>query len=402
MSGLIFQEESLLTNNIFKYEQRLSSSSAKFLEGSAILTTYYNLHENSVTVDRGTRDIEELFGRHSPLRFSRIENFPLYGFGAANPQNNDEAQIEDISVEGECLILPSTIVPHPNDFFRLNHLKMKALFQVVEINYDAMKVEGYYRLRYRLHSTSTETDEWLKAQTIGDYKCELKALGTDLNPIISADDYVRRTQIEKMVSGMIDSYRSMFYNKRHNCFLYHDTNTNERWFDTCSNEFIAKHSIINVPNSTSVIMLHSKLTDSSFPSRYERSVYRWIENDAPLRGLRRFGWAILPSANFRDSSFARWNENDIRVVVPINEEVDNSFPAMLFDHEQIDFFSDNMSVGTNEYDNLLKLFIHGKLDSIQQISLNLANSLSFGLKDIDNFFMTPIIIYIIRKVLSYN
>ena len=128
MSGqLIFNEESLINGNIFKFEQRLQSHVNKYIENGGILTEYYSQREDATTVDRGTRDIDQLFGNKSPLRFNRIENLPLYGFGQANPDNTDEQQIEDINVEGDCIILPSTIVPKPMDFFRINHLKMNAM-----------------------------------------------------------------------------------------------------------------------------------------------------------------------------------------------------------------------------------------------------------------------------------
>ena len=144
---LIFNEENMINGNIFKFEQRLQSHVNKYVENGAILTTYFSQREDATTVDRGTQDIDQLFGKQSPLRFNKILNFPLYGFGKANPDNSDELQIEDINVEGDCVILPSTIVPKPMDFFMVNHLKMKGIFQVVSIQYDSMKVEGYYIIK---------------------------------------------------------------------------------------------------------------------------------------------------------------------------------------------------------------------------------------------------------------
>ena len=130
MSNLIFDESTMLDGNIFKFEERLHSQVNKYIENGAILTTYFSQDENSSTVDRGLKDIDSLFGKNSPLRYSEINNFPLYGFGQSNPNNSDEQQIEDINVEGECIILPTTIVPKPMDFFIVKHLKMLALLYI--------------------------------------------------------------------------------------------------------------------------------------------------------------------------------------------------------------------------------------------------------------------------------
>lgn len=405
MATLVFNEEAFLTNNIGKFESRIKSQVSKYIENGAILTTYYHIYDNEVTVDRGLRDIAEIFGRESPLLFNRVDNFPLYGFGATNPQNTEEQQVEDINVDGECILLPSTIVPNPNDFFTVNHLKMLAIFQVAEVSFDAMKVEGYYKIRYRLFSTSPGTMEELERQVIARYRCQLDALGTDLNPIIAVDDAMRRDQITKIVSGMIDDYRALFYSDRHNCFLCR-SHTGDRWFDHCGNEFIAKHSLMNVPNSNNVIMLQHKLIDAQFPQRYQRSVYRWVEDDAPIRGLQNFFFDLEYAHRYRGSSFYRWSEFNVKVIQPVQGDdhlIDQGKRLSVFNSEQVNFFADTSNtIGLNEYDNLIKLYVSGKLTSTDQISLNVGNVLSGGISDTDNYFLTPIIIFIIRKVLSFN
>lgn len=402
--GLIFNEESMLSGNVFKFEQRLQSQVNKYLDdgNGPILTTYYNLRENATTVDRGLQDIEKLFGNKSPLRFNRIENFPIFGFNQAAPINNDEQQVEDITVEGDAIIQPSTIVPHPNDFFTVNHLRMRAVFQVVEVTYDAMRINGYYRIRYRLQSTSQETVENLEKQTVARYHCKLDAVGTDLNPIISEDDYAYRSKIEKVLNGMIDDYRAMFYNKRHNCFLC--SSGEGRLFDLCGNEFIAKHSLMNKPNSTDIIMLHHKLDDSMLSVRYRSSVYRWIEDGAPAAEVRYFSMDSLPSSNYLDSTFYRWSEFDIGVLVPAPVEFDGHDQfTPVFNIDQVEFFSGNPTeYGANDYDNLIKMYVTAQLTSVSQIPLSIGNTMRNQISDLTSFIQTPIVIYIIRSVLGFN
>ena len=217
--GFVFDEQTFLDQNLFKFESRLKSSTSRFIAEGAVLTTYFNLAENRTTVDRGLQTIDQLFGKNSPLRFNKVKNFPLYSFAQMNPTNDDSAQVEDIGADGECVLLPCTVVPHQNDFFILNHLKMKALFRVTEVQFDSMKVNGYYKIKYHLYSNSDETIAQLEKQTVNTYNTDLNAIGTEVNPIIKEDDFVLRSKIRQLVVKMIESYKALFYNSRHNCFL---------------------------------------------------------------------------------------------------------------------------------------------------------------------------------------
>ena len=408
MSGLIFDEESLLTNNIFKYEQRLQSHTNKYIENGAMLTTYYNIRESATTVDRCIRDIEQLFGHKSPLRFNKILNFPVYGFGQAAPTNTDEVGVEDINVDGECVILPSTIVPNPNDFFIINHLKMKGIFQVVDVQYDTMKAEGFYKIRYRLHSTSSETLENLEKQSVENYRTDLDAVGSNINPVIKEEDFVKKRQVQQMVNKMIQSYKAMFYNERHNCFLFnHDvvTGTGERWFDMCGNEFIAKHSLMNPSNSNKIIMLHDKLRDQHLPIYYNNSIYNWIELGAPKRLLQKFHFMLSHGDHYRDSSFFRWSDGDIEVMQPLalHQVGINNQHLSFFDDTQIEAFEDINRTPSSDHEKLIYKYINnGQSLSIDDVSLYTADSLLSSIQHLDVFLYTPIIIYIIRQILRMN
>ena len=413
MSSLIFNEESMLTNNLYKYEERLKSHVSKYLsEAGALLTTYYSIWENATTVDRGIQDIEKLFGQKSPLRFNKIKNFPLYGFGQANPANTDEIGIEDINVEGDCVVLPSTIVPNPNDFFTINHLTDKGIrgvFQIVEVQYDSMKIEGYYKVRYRLISTSEDTMNNLENKVIQILHTDLNAVGSNLNPIIKEDDFIRRTQIQQMVNQMIQSYRSMFYNERHNCFLINDQEIGGRLFDMCGNEFIAKHSLMNPVNSNKVIILHNKLRDERSPLYYNHSIYNWLELGAPRRLMKKFHFKLVYSDVYPDSSFVRWADGDIQIIQPqtiqrntINTWDHDTRENSYFDAKQFDALDGDVEP-TSEFEKLIWKFTNKQNSlSIQDVSLYTADTLLSLYHNIDVFLYTPIIIFIIRKILRMN
>lgn len=403
---LIFDEEAAINGNIYKFDQRMNTQMNKFIgeSGAPILVTYFPQDEESTTVDRGLRDIEQLFGKKSPLRYYQVINVPLYDFGPANAENTDEQQIEDINVNGECIMLPCTISPKPMDFFIINHLKMKAIFEVTSVQYDTMKVEGFYRLTYRLHSTSQETIDNMKKQVTEKYHTDLNAIGTNKNPIIREKDYVKMRQIEQMVAKMISSYRALFYNSRHNCFLYHDQDLGMDIFDMCGNEFMAKHSIMNNPNSADVIMLHDKLEDRQLSLYYNNSIYSWLEIGAPARLLRKFFYLLGSSNGYLYSSFYMWND-EVLIIQPIGtyQAGINAQKYSFFDDTQFNALMDKSTEPSSEYEKLIWKYIHnGTGLTIDDVSLYMADTLISSIRHKDIFFYIPICIYIIRKILRMN
>lgn len=404
--GLIFDEKSLLDGNIFQYEQRLRSQANRFI-GHALLVSYYSIRQDATTVDRGLQTIDQLFGKKSPLRFNKIRNFPVYEFPMLEPQNVDDLTVEDISIEGECTILPSTIVPQPDDFFIIQHLKMRHIFQVTAVRFDSMREEGYYKITYRLQGTSQENMNNLEKQTVEEFFTELDAIGTDRNPVIRKDDFVLRGQVNQMIAKMIQGYKAMFYNERHNCFLFNnqDTHIRARWFDTCGNEFMAKHSLMNIHNDSKVVILNEKLIDVNFPIYYNNSIYNWIELGAPLRLLQKFHFMTSDSETYRDSSFARWGDGDIQVMQPLNiQQVGrNNQELSMFSPEQFSALMNPDAVIPCEFEKLLHKFIHkGQSLNLNDISLYTGDSLLNSIRNVDVYLFTPIVIYILRFILNLN
>lgn len=394
----IYDQKTLADGNVFKFEQRLKTQLNRYIDNGGLLTNYFSQDENSSTVDRGMKSIDELFGKDSPLRFNMISDLPVYGFNSANPDNTDEQQIEDFNINGEVIILPSTIVPKPMDFFIIKHLKMDAIFEVTNVVYDSMKIDGFYKVSYRLHSTSRETIEKLMKQVENKYYTDLNAVGTTLNPIIQEDDFVLRGKIQNMVSTMISAYRALFYNSRHNCFIF---DQGIKYFDMCANEFIAKHSLMNIPNDYNVIVLNDKLNMGNLPLHYNNSIYSWIELGAPLRLLQKFPYIEQHSDIYPYSSFAKWND-DVMVMIPISliEKHPNEIKTIFDDQQFTAFMGDKEPY--SEYEKLVWKFIHCTNLTIHDISLTLADALISSINHRDVYFYTPILVYIIRHILELN
>ena len=226
-----------------------------------------------------------------------------------------------------------------------------------------------------------------------------------MNPIIKEDDWSYRNKILQMTYQMMMSYRGLFYSERHNCFLYHDPETGLDWFDSCGNEFIAKHGLMNPPNSMNVIVLHDKLQDSQFQLYYNNSIYKWIELDAPNRFIQKFYFRLKQAIFYPYSSFCAWNDKNVQIIIPMskNEIGINNRDLSLFDDEQLNsFLNTKIKPNASEFDLLIWKYINQDKLFLNDISLYLSDTLLDSNKCFDTFFYTPIVIYIIKKILKMN
>lgn len=400
MAQLVFDEKTMYDGNMWKFEKRLHSPLNRYIEKGAVLVRYFSQDANSSTVDRGIQDIEHLFGTDAALRYNLISDFPLYGFGGTNSEDDSNENYEDFNVEGDAIILPSTIIPKPYDFFVIQSLRQIGIFRVASISADSMRVEGFYKIHYKLQSTSREVLQKLESQVINRYNTDLMAMGTNVNPIVSEKDSVYKTKVERMVAEMIDAYKATFYNSRHNCFLYFDPVRRMNVFDLCGNEFMAKHSLMNTPNSTSVVCLHDKLYDTGMNRKYMNSVYHWIEIDAPIHMLQKFDYSLISSNGYPFSSFTQWREETL-VINPLNPgDVNSSIQTESFFPKEIYNSLASNLVPTNPYEKLLWKYVHHDIINLTDAELNTAEALLTGSTHRDMWLYTPIIIFILRKILS--
>jgi hypothetical protein len=108
---------------------------------------------------------------------------------------------------------------------------------------------------------------------------------------------------------------------------------------------------------------------------------------------------------YPDSSFARWSEKDIRILIPVDSlnNTSQSYWKSYFDEDQFNSLTNSTREPTSEYEKLIWKYIHksGKI-SIQDVSLYTMDALLSSIKHQDIFLYTPIIIYIIRRILRMN
>lgn len=395
MASLI-NEPNFINNNVYKYENILKSQLTRFIDRSPTFVTYYHINNDDSTVDAGYQDIESLIGPRSPLRFQKIKNFPIYGIEGIVPQLQDQDQGLDMNFDSEAIILPNTIKPFPNDFFTLDTLNDSYIFRVTSIDIDSIRPDNYYKIQYKLEHINSERTEILKNKVVDNFTCVLENIGTENNCLIEDEAFRQLTELEIMFENICDMYISVFYNERYNTFLYQDKN-GIKIYDPLQIEFINKHNLFNRSNRYRTLALINEVNDSKTKLKYERSIYRYFEKmDNKL--LTNFKYELYPSIYKQETSFARYYDNSVYIVdIPITstsktarELLSSEFVQIMLKNEETD----------NIYVEFFRKYIHGELKSIYDIDLNLSEQMLYMEPNEELFFMTPILLYIIRIIID--
>lgn len=425
MGQLIYDEQSLVDSQMYKYDMFLHNRINKYTGSGRTLVTYYNINDHDTTDSLGTETVYQILGNDSPLRFDKIENMILIGF---TPMSPEEAQasttnVRNYNISGEAYIIPGTIMPKENDMFIVKHINMNHLFRVTQVSQDGLNTDGSYKISYSLFSTNPAEIAFVEKQTIGKYMTDLQTIGgEDLTPVIGIEDYELRSRLIRMVDDMVENYIARYYDKIHNCFLLHLNG--QTLFDLCGNYFMYRNGVMVRDNANGNIVLNpDKCHEKQQEMYYQESPYKWIERDAPIRYLSQFKYHTVKGMDYVDSTFNMYGL-DVDVMLPNPSWCPKAgaakyFPdevySILFNEQDIrtcqlgdcqhcvkcdQCYSREFHLQRYDYISLIHDFIHGKITSIRDLSLYTGDQLfdNFDTKEI--YLWSPIIIYIIKHTLK--
>ena len=396
--SFIIDEKRMVEDNIFEFESKLKSPLSRFLDSTPIFVNYYHVDFDETTVDEGFKDVASILGFRSPIKYKKIENFPLYGIEQMVLNLQDADQGLDTDYSSECTILPGTIKPLENDFFTIPHLHDDYVFRITEIAYDTVMPDNFYRISYKLEYIDEEKVELLEKQTSEEYNCVLENIGTEKKCIIEKESMVMIDKLKAMYKDLKDTYMALFYDDRYNAILG-DLGRGKRLYDPYMTEFINKHSLFNEKNDLSAVVLTDQFTDPYRRIKYESSVYRFIERREPTL-VRNFKFNHYLGAMQHESIFYRWSDRSVEIV---------DIGPMKPEFESLDIFSDeyvsairNGDMTKSPVGDLIVKFVRTKILPLKEIPTDINEVLWTLDGSLEIFFFVPIILYIVRTTIHQN
>lgn len=388
-------EQKMVEDSTFQYEERIKSPASRFIESTPVFTTYYHINVDQTTVDEGFLDVASIIGHRSPIRFNKIEDFPIYGLDQIVLQLQEEDQGLDVSFESEATILPNTIKPVQNDFFIIPTLKDYYIFRVTDIQYDNIMPDNFYKINYKLEYIDSVKLEEIEKQVILENVCILENIGTETNCIIQKSIYKKIQDVEKMYREITEFYKVMFYNDRHNVFLG-ELENGRFLYDPLQTEFINKNRLFNEKNNLETLILTEEYDDPKRKYKYAKSVYKFIELQ-DMKLLSNFVYAKRPGTTIHESSFYRWHDKKVDVLDIPQFIMDDSL--RIFSDDFVLAIRDNIEM-KSDYAKLIQKFVRSEKITIEDIPLTLDTELIYLNNSLEVFFFTPIILYIIKTIIK--
>ena len=388
-------EQRMIEDNVLLYENRLKSPIRRFIDKNFRPVRYWHIKSNETTVDPGYGDVAEILGKNSPIKFQYIENLPMYGLETLVLNLDTTDQGLDSSYEGEGTIMEGTIRPFPNDYFMVGYLKEPYIFRVTKVDYDTVASEQSYKISFILEYIDAEMEEQIKSQTSAEFTCILENIGTEESCIIEKADIEILNKIDDMYNEMVQSYLTIYYNKRYGCLL--GELDNYKLYDPFQTMFINEHQLFHQKNDIDSIVLFDQFADNRRKIKYQKTIYRFFELKR-LDHLSRFPFCVITGASKPETAFSRWIDLSV-VILDIMPDLlpENYHYVMSEDFKEVLRLNGPID---SVYGELMRKYIREEV-TIYDIPLTLCDDLlRLENADLELFFYTPILLYIIKETVN--
>lgn len=334
---------------------------------------YYNINKDFSSLDPGSQLEMDNNGSDCPFRFNRIYDMLLFGLPKIELNTDtDEFGLEANKIEGECYILPNTIIPTEGDYFEINYVKDSTwLFIVKDVQRDTLdNGSNAYKISYKLEYTNH--DKILQNIVYNFRMIEVRE-GTNIAKIVRCEDYDIAKIMDKMAVALKGYYIDLFYDEKVQTFIYIPYEQC-RTYDPYLIEFLIRNQILNNGEHAEYIFVDHKITpNKTFTIDYDQSVFRQFElNDkeklltadhvAFLELIKAFG--TIFDTRFEDYFKCQYDANSISrftynvscmsddFIYQIQDNKLEEDPRVLWKNIIIKYFNNMQDLTTDELDSL--------------------------------------------------
>lgn len=274
VTSILGSMKNLIKNNFYKYSELPPTP-----------VEYFHINKDASTLDEGSRLAYNSVGEDSPFWFNWIHNMMLYGVNAPMEIQyaNEEFGTESAAIEGDCIVLPNTLVPCVDDQFIIQYLDTEVVFKVIHVDPDTLEDgSNAYKIQYR-SSTSTKAD--LMKQIVEEYYFVIENVGTNLNPFILSSNADFIDEVDTAIRTLKKMYKSVFYNGRVQTFTYRYLD--QLFYDPNMIEFLKENKILEGDDEY-IYLSHQTKLPPTFPIHYAKCFMHFLEKKDKPSQVRKY------------------------------------------------------------------------------------------------------------------
>jgi len=225
------------------YVAQVSRTYSRLFSRSPTFVTYYQIDPDAGYADINLGGAVNFVGAESPIKFHRIEDFPVYGISEADLSTSLEELEGAVSnnIGGEAFVLPGTIEPNENDVFVIQHLGTPLLFRVKQVDPAYLEGRSFFKVQYLLDNNPPGL---LDRQVSGEFAFELRNVGTEFSPVLKADTAQASRELGIVEEAFRVAYWRAFYDRGSGCLVlrgFRDRPIHDRSLD----QFVSKNDLLS-------------------------------------------------------------------------------------------------------------------------------------------------------------
>ena len=274
-------EKDIVNSHVKDYMDRVTDLS-KYINGSPSFVTYYNKDMLASTNDMGLKGVHEIVGMESPIRYNKINDFPIYNITEFQIDiDTDEDDGTNTSIDGEGIILADCgITPMIDDCFYISYDSRKLIFRINDVQISSINDRVLYRISYAY--TKWNLDILEENQISKEYDTVFDNIGNkniEGKVLLEKSISIKISKLTEFKEELKKVYIEYFYNKDLNTFLY--DNDEYLIYDNLLMNFIKNNNLFIrkktfVKNIYIEPLLHMNYKDIK---EYKKSIYYNIEKD---------------------------------------------------------------------------------------------------------------------------
>lgn len=400
--GKFVDEKAIVDKNIESFNNYINDT-GKYIEGNVTHTTYYQKNQNYSFEDVGLGNVVEIIGSESPIKYNKIENFPLYGMTELNLSYDfDEDESLDNNIDGSAVILANTIKPLPDEFFSITYLNKDFLFRVNNVEGSHIGKKFYYKIDFSLSRSNIKILE--ENQIAERYEFDYDTLGSNNSPIIISDLYSRLEKIEDVMYELKTSYKKRYYRPDFNMFSYMNL------IDDNIHYFLDKKVDLFITNKTYMENLKIEPILHEFcpeiiDKYYNHTIYNFFENLYENIDYLNDYYSNIISINFNKNGLCKLNKSYLKFeeILWIPNKIDNE------DYTKVNLILSNFynnlilnNIGENYLSDIVLYFIkddislESKIDNI--LELLKSNKKQLNIYNLEMYIFIPCILSLLNDL----
>lgn len=397
----IIDENQYTNNAAFDFENKLNTEYARLIEENPQPCVYYSISDPDSSVDDGLYNVERHLGSHSPIRYNKIDNLPIYMDNNVLLDLNDAEEGLTVSFEAEAKIMPGTVIPYPDDYFYIKYLGKKFVFRVTEVAYDTIKSFNYYKINFMIKSVDdADTYNDLEFQTIERHTCIIRNIGTEDKCIVEDTVYQSILLLNEVYDKLADMYLRLFYSTKYNVLLYSGDNGVTSVYDRFITKFINDNQLFHKKYDYETTTLIEVDFDRKFLVDYERSIFKKLEL-RKLDGVEDIPYATVALIDPL-SVFALHYDLSVSTTAKVPSNISKWYlPEGIIYHGDTPLTPEEEEERINKLPIIKKIvakFIAKKADKLSDIPMEELHTMSSMDYDWDTYISIPILLFILKSL----